>query len=84
MDTLAFRLANRLVGNAPDSAALEMTTLGARLRFDCDCIVAIAGARYGREARRRSIGAALAELSRSGGKHSALWRCARAGHAHLS
>jgi urea carboxylase len=44
MDTLAFRLANRLVGNAPEAAALEMTTLGARLRFDSDCMVAIAGA----------------------------------------
>ncbi len=44
MDTLAFRLANRLVGNAPDAAALEMTTLGARLRFDSDCVVAITGA----------------------------------------
>ena len=44
MDTLAFRLANRLVGNAPDAAAVEMTTMGARLRFDCDCVVAIAGA----------------------------------------
>lgn len=44
MDTLAFRLANRLVGNAPDAAAVEMTTMGARLRFDCDCVVAIGGA----------------------------------------
>jgi len=47
MDTLAFRLANRLVGNAPDAAALEMTTIGARLRFDSDCVVAIAGADMG-------------------------------------
>jgi len=44
MDTLAFRLANRLVGDAPDAAAIEMTTLGARLRFDSDCVVAITGA----------------------------------------
>jgi urea carboxylase len=44
MDTLAFRLANRLVGNPPDAAVLEMTTLGAKLRFDFDCTVAIAGA----------------------------------------
>jgi urea carboxylase len=44
MDTLAFRLANRLVANAPDAAAIEMTTLGARLRFDSDCLVAITGA----------------------------------------
>jgi urea carboxylase len=44
MDTLAFRLANRLVGNASDAAALEMTTLGPRLRFDSDCMIAITGA----------------------------------------
>jgi len=44
MDTLAFRLANRLVGNAPEAAALEMTTMGARLRFNSDRMVAIAGA----------------------------------------
>jgi urea carboxylase len=44
MDTLAFRLANRLVGNAPEASALEMTTMGARLRFDSDCTVAITGA----------------------------------------
>jgi urea carboxylase len=44
MDTLAFRLANRLVGNSQDAAALEMTTLGARLRFECEAWVAISGA----------------------------------------
>lgn len=44
IDTLAFRLANRLVGNAPAAGALEMTTMGARLRFDTDCMVAISGA----------------------------------------
>jgi urea carboxylase len=44
MDTLAFRLANRLVGNAPEAAALEITTLGPRLRFDSEAWVAIAGA----------------------------------------
>jgi urea carboxylase len=47
MDTLAFRLANRLVGNAEDAAALEMTTLGARLRFDVAAFVAITGADMG-------------------------------------
>ena len=47
MDTLAFRLANRLVGNASDAAALEMTTLGARLRFDSDCVVGTTGADMG-------------------------------------
>jgi urea carboxylase len=44
MDTLAFRIANRLVGNSEDAAALEMTTTGPRLRFDVDATVAITGA----------------------------------------
>jgi urea carboxylase len=44
MDTLAFRLANRLVNNAESAPALEMTTMGARLRFDADAAVALTGA----------------------------------------
>lgn len=44
MDTLAFRLANRLVGNHEGAPALEMTTMGARLRFDADAVVALTGA----------------------------------------
>jgi urea carboxylase len=47
MDALAFRLANRLVGNVEDAAALEMTTMGARLRFDADAVVALTGADMG-------------------------------------
>jgi urea carboxylase len=47
MDALAFRLANRLVGNVKDAAALEMTTMGARLRFDADALVALTGADMG-------------------------------------
>jgi len=44
MDTLAFRLANRLVSNPESAPALEMTTMGARLRFDADATVALTGA----------------------------------------
>lgn len=44
MDTLALRIANRLVGNSEDAAALEMTTTGGRFRFDGDAIVALTGA----------------------------------------
>ncbi len=44
MDDLSRRLANLLVGNADDAAALEITLRGPRLRFDADCIVALAGA----------------------------------------
>ncbi len=47
MDLLAFRLANRLVGNAESAAALEMTTMGPRLRFDAETVVALTGADMG-------------------------------------
>lgn len=44
MDNLAFRLANRLVNNAPTCAGLEITLAGPTLRFNCDSIIAICGA----------------------------------------
>lgn len=36
--------ANRLVGNADGAAVLEMTLLGARLRFEADALIALTGA----------------------------------------
>jgi len=44
MDTLAFQLANRLVNNSEIAPAVEMTTMGARLRFDADAVIALTGA----------------------------------------
>jgi urea carboxylase len=44
MDHLAFRIANRLVGNHPAAAAIEATVLGPTLRFHRDAIVALTGA----------------------------------------
>jgi urea carboxylase len=44
MDALAFRLANRLVGNAESAAGLECTMTGPRLRFHGNAVVALAGA----------------------------------------
>ncbi|MBS0569516.1 MAG: biotin-dependent carboxyltransferase [Proteobacteria bacterium] len=44
MDDVSQRLANLLVGNAGDAAALEITLRGPRLRFDADCVVALTGA----------------------------------------
>ena len=43
-DPLSLALANKLVGNAWDTAALEVTLLGPTLRFDQDCSFAVAGA----------------------------------------
>lgn len=44
MDPLAFRLANRLVGNHQDAAGMEITTIGPRLRFDSEATIALTGA----------------------------------------
>jgi urea carboxylase len=44
MDDLAMRLANRLVGNASDAAALECTLSGPSLRFHHDTVIAVCGA----------------------------------------
>ncbi len=44
MDDLAFRVANRLVGNAPEAAALECTLHGPTLKFHCDAVIAVTGA----------------------------------------
>lgn len=44
LDTLALRVANRLVGNADDAAALEITVRGPELEFADGCLIALAGA----------------------------------------
>jgi urea carboxylase len=44
MDSLAFRLANRLLGNDGSAAAIEITLLGPTLKFGCDTLIALTGA----------------------------------------
>jgi urea carboxylase len=44
MDDFAFRVANRLVGNARGAAALELTLSGPKLRFAAEAVVAVTGA----------------------------------------
>jgi urea carboxylase len=44
MDSLAFRLANRLVGNPDNAAGLEMTATGPTLRFNVSTTIALTGA----------------------------------------
>jgi urea carboxylase len=43
MDDLAFRLANRLVGNDAGTAGLECTLVGPRLRFHAPAVICLAG-----------------------------------------
>lgn len=47
MDDLAFRFANRLVGNAEDAAGLEMAISGPTLRFHREAVIALSGADMG-------------------------------------
>ncbi|WP_425405156.1 urea carboxylase [Hwanghaeella sp.] len=46
MDALNFRLANALLGNAPDAAGLEMTMTGPTLRFNRDAVIVLTGADF--------------------------------------
>ena len=46
MDEVAFRLANALVGNGDDAAALEISLIGPRLHFGADAVIALAGAEF--------------------------------------
>ncbi len=43
-DALSLRIANRIVGNDENAAAMEMTLVGAILRFRQSCTIALAGA----------------------------------------
>ena len=44
MDDFAFRLANRIVGNAEEAAGLEFTLQGPTLRFHSDALISLTGA----------------------------------------
>ena len=46
MDPVSHRLANALVGNFPDAAALEITLLGPELEFEDERLVAVTGAEF--------------------------------------
>jgi urea carboxylase len=45
MDSLAFRLGNRLLGNPEGATGLELTVTGPTLRFNSDAVIALTGAR---------------------------------------
>lgn len=46
MDDYAHRIANALVHNAPDAAAMEITLSGPTLRFNTDATIALTGAEF--------------------------------------
>lgn len=61
VDRQALGLANLLVGNPPDSAALEMCVSGPILRFSVDTVISVAGA-VGKS--RRVVAGELVDLSK--------------------
>lgn len=46
MDVVSLTVANALVGNPADAAAIEITVLGPDLEFDADTLIALAGADF--------------------------------------
>lgn len=60
LDNVSHRLANAVLGNAPDAATIEVTLSGPELRFDHDANVAVAGAdlRAAVDGARLQLGAA--------------------------
>lgn len=55
MDAMALRLANLLVGNAEDAAALEFTLVGPELEFAVDTTIAVGGGDFGEVPRWRPV-----------------------------
>jgi len=47
MDHLSFRISNRLVGNPESASAIEFATMGGRIRFHSDALIALTGADMG-------------------------------------
>ena len=66
MDALALRLANKLAGNAEGLAALELTVAGPTLRFNCDAVIALAGADMGAELDGVSLANWMAHVVKAG------------------
>lgn len=55
MDSVSFRLANQLLGNPKDAAALEMTLSGPMLQFTTDTVIALTGADMNAELDGHSV-----------------------------
>lgn len=68
MDAYAFRLANRLLGNGDNAAALELTLLGPTLRFLQDTVLALTGGRSGPK-NKRAGGTPMETIAVRAGDH---------------
>lgn len=68
MDPFSHRLANRLVGNQPWCATLEVTLDGPRLEFRCDALVAVCGAEFELFLAGAPVAVGMAHAARSGNR----------------
>ena len=66
LDQAALILGNRLVGNAPDAAGLEITLVGPRLTFATDVVLALTGADFGAAVNGQPVPRWRPFLARSG------------------
>jgi urea carboxylase len=55
MDHLSFRIANRLVGNDEGAAGIEFATMGGRIRFHADTLIALTGADMGARLNGKTV-----------------------------
>ena len=55
MDHLSFRIGNRLVGNDEGAAGIEFATMGGRLRFHADVLIALTGADMGAKLNGKAV-----------------------------
>ncbi|MUG95023.1 urea carboxylase [Scytonema sp. UIC 10036] len=55
MDSLAFRLGNQILGNPESAAGLECTLSGPSLRFNCDTVICLTGAKMKATLDKQSI-----------------------------
>ena len=69
-DTVSLRLANLLVGNPAEAAALEMTLLGGSYVFPEGGVIALAGADFGASLNGRALETAVPHAVTPGGKLS--------------
>ena len=77
MDPVSLALANALVGNALDEAALEITVIGPELEFERETLVALCGAEFKGFPHNRPV------LARAGGRFN-VGRAARGARAYLA
>ncbi len=66
MDPFALQVANALVGNSPDEAALEITIVGPTLRATASCLIAVTGADLNLRVNGRPLPSWMAVFVRRG------------------